>query len=241
MQESHALTNTVVKNTEDVRYRINEAARRAGRDPQSICLLAVAKKFPLTHIRAAVDAGIQHIGENRVQEAVEKITKSAHLPLTWHMVGHLQSNKAIHAVSSFSWIHSVDSVELLLRLNRLSARAGTRPNLLVQVALANESTKHGVPVDTTQRIFEAAGHCHNVKVKGLMVLPPQTNTAEEARPFFRQVRKVRDRLVELGIKRTMLGELSMGMSGDFEVAVEEGATIIRVGTGIFGPRPRPEA
>ncbi len=241
MKESRSLAATTAANAADVRDRLDEAVRRAGRDPGSVCLVAVTKKFPLTHIRAAVDAGLEHIGENRVQEAVEKIAGAAGLPVTWHLIGHLQSNKAGHAVANFAWIHSVDSVALLQRLDRLSAEAGTRPNLLVQVALANEATKHGAPLDDTHRIFEAARRCHSVNMRGLMVLPPPTDTAEGARPFFRRLRELRDTLIEQGVDRAMLGELSMGMSGDFEVAVEEGATIVRVGTGIFGPRPGAEA
>ena len=241
MKESRSLAATTAANAAGVRERIDKAARRAGRDPGSVCVVAVAKKFPLTHVRAAVDAGLEHIGENRVQEAVEKIAGATGLSVTWHLVGHLQSNKAGQAVASFPWIHSVDSVGLLQRLDRLSAEANTTPNLLVQVDLANEAAKHGASVDDTHRIFEAAAHCHSVRMRGLMVLPPRTDVAEGARPFFRRLRELRDTLIEQGVDRAMLGELSMGMSGDFEVAVEEGATMVRVGTGIFGPRPRTEA
>jgi pyridoxal phosphate enzyme (YggS family) len=239
--ESRSLTATTATNVARVRDRIDAAARRAGRDPESICLVAVAKKFPEAHVRAAVDAGLVHIGENRVQEAMDKIAGTVDLPITWHLIGHLQSNKAAHAVNSFAWIHSVDSIGLLQRLDRLSADAGTRPKLLVQVDLAKEATKHGASEDDTRRIVEAAAGCHSVRMRGLMVLPPRADTPEGSRPFFRRLRELRDQLVDQGADPEMLHELSMGMSDDFEVAVEEGATMVRVGTGLFGPRPRPEA
>ncbi len=235
--ETHSLVATTVANAARVRDRIEGAARRAGRNPESVCLVAVAKKFPETHVRAAVAAGLEHIGENRVQEALDKIATATDLPITWHLIGHLQSNKAGRAVTIFAWIHSVDSVGLLRRLDRLSADAGTRPNLLVQVDLSNEATKHGASIEDARRIFEAAGSCHSARMRGLMVLPARTDSPEGARPFFRRLRELRDELIGEGIDRAMLGELSMGMSHDFEVAVEEGATIVRVGTGIFGPRP----
>ncbi len=239
--ESRSLAATTAANAARVRDRIEAAARRAGRDPESVCLVAVAKKFPETHVRAAVNAGLSHIGENRVQEALDKIAGATDLPITWHLIGHLQSNKAGRAVTSFAWIHSVDSIGLLQRLDRLSADAGTRPNLLVQVDLAKEATKHGASENETRHIFEAAAGCHSVSMRGLMVLPPRADTPEGSRPFFRRLRKLRDELIDHGVDPAMLHELSMGMSHDFDVAVEEGATIVRVGTGIFGPRPRPEA
>ena len=182
--ESRSLAATTAANAARVRDRIEAAARRAGRDPESVCLVAVAKKFPETHVRAAVDAGLSHIGENRVQEALDKIAGATDLPITWHLIGHLQSNKAGHAVQ---------------RLDRLSADAGTQPNLLVQVDLAQEATKHGASENETRRIFEAAAGCHSVSMRGLMVLPPRADTPEGSRPFFRRLRKLRDELIDHGL------------------------------------------
>ena len=161
-----------------------------------------------------------------------------HLGITWHLVGHLQSNKVRKAANSFSWIHSVDSIELLQQLEDAAHLAGTRPNLLIQVALADEATKHGASIDQTRRILELAKDCTSVKVRGLMTLPPFSENTETTRIFFRRLHQLRDQLVQDGISPTLLEELSMGMSKDLEVAVEEGATIVRVGTAIFGLRPR---
>ena len=233
--------DTVATNVARVRDRIALAASRAGREPSAIRLIAVSKKFGAQRARAAVTAGVTDLGENRVQEAVPKmsaINAPGRLEITWHLIGHLQSNKARKAALAFDWIHSVDSLELLTRLEGAARAEETHPRLLVQVDLASEATKHGASVDNTRRILDAAGDCTAVKMCGLMVLPPWSTDAELARPFFARLRELRDGLVQDGVDPQMLEELSMGMSHDFEVAVEEGATIVRVGTAIFGPRPR---
>ena len=219
-----------------IRQRIDAAARSAGRDPSSIRLVAVSKTFPLDAVREAWQAGHRDFGENRVQEALQKISASADLEIRWHLLGHLQTNKARKAAAAFATIQSVDSVELLDKLDRSAAEAGTSPELLVQVDLAREATKFGAPPDEVRRILDAAARCTAARVTGLMTLPPVPDSPEDARPWFRQLRALRDGWLADGVPPALLRELSMGMSQDFEVGVEEGATIVRVGTAIFGSR-----
>jgi pyridoxal phosphate enzyme (YggS family) len=223
----------------EVRARIDAAARGAGRDPSSVRLVAVSKTFPLEAVRDAYAAGQRDFGENRVQEALEKIGASADLDARWHLLGHLQTNKARRAASTFAMIQSVDSADLLRKLDAAAADAGRTPELLVQVDLAGETTKHGVPPAGVPQILEAAERCQAARVVGLMTLPPIPDTAEDARPWFRQLRELRDGWLKAGVPPGMLREMSMGMSGDFEVAIQEGATIVRVGTAIFGLRRVP--
>jgi PLP dependent protein len=219
----------------EVRARIDAAARRAGRDPSSIRLVAVSKTFPIDAVRQAYAAGHRDFGENRVQEALDKIGASADLPVRWHLLGHLQTNKARKAAAAFAMIQSVDSVELLQKLDAAAADAGHSPELLLQVDLAGEATKFGAPPDAIPHILDAASSCRAARVVGLMTLPPFPETPEDARPWFQRLRALRDQWAG-ATSAGMLRELSMGMSGDFEVAVEEGATIVRVGTAVFGRR-----
>jgi pyridoxal phosphate enzyme (YggS family) len=220
----------------DVRARIDAAARSAGRDPASVRLVAVSKTFSLDAIRAAYDAGQREFGENRVQEALQKISLSADLQIRWHLLGHLQTNKVRRAAPAFAMIQSVDSVDLLQKLDAAAQESGAATELLIQVDLAHEATKFGAPVADLPGLFEAAASCRAVRVVGLMTLPPVPDTPEDARPWFRRLREVRDQCQASGVPAPMLRELSMGMSGDFEVAVQEGATLVRVGTAIFGSR-----
>ena len=219
-----------------IRERIAAAARSAGRDPSSIRLVAVSKTFPASAVREAFQSGQREFGENRVQEALQKIEGLADLDVRWHLLGHLQTNKARKAAPAFAMIQSVDSVELLEKLDRAAADAGTAPDLLIQVDLAREATKFGAPPAEARRILDAAAGCTAARVTGLMTLPPVPDIPEDARPWFRQLRELRERWRSEGVPPAMLAELSMGMSGDFEVAVQEGATIVRVGTAIFGSR-----
>ncbi|OFW02374.1 MAG: YggS family pyridoxal phosphate enzyme [Acidobacteria bacterium RIFCSPLOWO2_02_FULL_68_18] len=224
----------------EVRERIAAAARSTGRDPASILLVAISKTFPVDRVREAYAAGHRDFGENRVQEALEKIDASRDLPLRWHLVGHLQSNKVRRAAASFAMIQSIDGVELLKKVDAAAADAGRSPELLVQVDLADEATKFGVPPSDVPPLLEAAARLGAARVVGLMALPPYPETPEDSRPWFRRLRELRDGWLAAGVPAAMLRELSMGMSGDFEVAVQEGATIVRVGTAIFGRRaPRP--
>ncbi len=222
-----------------VRDRLERAARAAGRDPASIRLVAVSKTFPPEAVRAAAACGQLDFGENRVQEALPKIEAVADLPLAWHLVGHLQSNKARRAVSAFAWIQSVDSLSLLRQIDTAAAARGVSPKLLIQVDLAGEATKYGLPEPEVGDVLRAAGDLQAARVVGLMLLPPYAENPEDVRPWFRRLRQLRDRLAAEGVPPDRLAELSMGMSHDFHVAVEEGATIVRVGTAIFGERPPP--
>ena len=190
----------------------------------------------MDRILAAHSAGQLDFGENRVQEALQKIGSTTETTIRWHLIGHLQSNKVRKAAGAFALIHSVDSPELLDRLEQVASEAGMRQRVLLQVDLAGEATKHGAVPDQVRAMLDRAVRASSVEVAGLMVLPPLIEDAEQVRPYFRQLCELRDRLASEGVPRSMLGELSMGMSHDFEVAVEEGATLVRVGSAIFGAR-----
>jgi hypothetical protein len=226
----------ISENIAAVRQRIAAAAAAAGRDSGSVRLLAVSKTFSADHVRAAYTAGQRDFGENKVQEALQKIEATAELPIRWHLIGHLQSNKARRAGPAFAAIHSIDSLDLLRRVDQAAAEAGTAPELYVQVDMAGEATKFGAPEADVPAIVRAAVECRAAKLRGLMLLPPWFDDAEQARPYFRRLRLLRDRLVEGGVAEPHLRDLSMGMSHDFEVAIQEGATLVRVGTAIFGKR-----
>ena len=212
------------------------AAGTAGRDPSSIRLVAVSKTFPAQAVREAYAAGQRDFGENRVQEGLQKIGETTDLNIRWHLLGHLQTNKARKAGPAFALVQSVDSVELIQKLDAAALEAGRTLELLIQVDLAGEATKFGVQPGEVPRLFDAAGACRAATVVGLMTLPPVPDTPEDARPWFQRLRTLRDEWLAAGVPASMLRELSMGMSGDFEVAIEEGATIVRVGTAIFGSR-----
>ena len=219
-----------------IRDRMAAAARSAGRDPSTIRLVAVSKTFPVDAIREAYAAGQRDFGENRVQEVLQKITSAADLEIRWHLLGHLQTNKARKAGPAFATIHSVDTVELLEKIDAAAADAGRTPELLIQVDLAGETTKFGASPEDVPRLFDAAASCRAARVSGLMTLPPVPESPEDARPWFRRLRGLRDQWLAAGVPAPMLRELSMGMSADFEVAIHEGSTIVRVGTAIFGSR-----
>ncbi len=219
-----------------IRGRIDAAARSAGRDPSSILLIAVSKTFPIESVREAYAAGQRDFGENRVQEGLQKLAASTDLEIRWHLLGHLQANKARKAASSFETIHSVDSVDVLQKIDAAAAEAGRTPELLIQVDLAGEATKFGVAPEGVPRLFDAAAGCKAARVTGLMTLPPVPESPEDARPWFKRLRELRDEWLAAGVPAPMLRELSMGMSADFEVAIQEGSTMVRVGTAIFGSR-----
>jgi pyridoxal phosphate enzyme (YggS family) len=219
----------------DVRARIARAAGRAGRDPAAIRLVAVSKTFDADHVRAAADAGQIDFGENKIQEALDKMAATADLPIRWHLIGHLQSNKA-KKVGRFDIIHSIDTAALVRKVDEAAVLAGRRIDVLVQVDLAGEATKHGAREEDLRPIVDAGADAHAIRVVGLMLLPPAVDDPEGSRPYFRALREVRGRLVAGGVASSTLQELSMGMSHDYEVAVEEGATMVRVGSAIFGCR-----
>ena len=220
----------------DVRDRIARAAGRVGRDPATVRLVAISKTFTADHVREAADCGQLDFGENKVQEALEKMDQTADLPLRWHLVGHLQSNKAKKAGALFHVVHSVDQAAIASRLDEGASAVGRSVDLLAQVDLAGERSKHGAHIDELPALFQTATSLRAVRYVGLMLLPPAVEDPEQARPHFRAIRVLRDDLVARGVDKSMLSELSMGMSHDFEVAVEEGATLVRVGTAIFGTR-----
>jgi PLP dependent protein len=225
---------------EKVRQRIREAALRSGRSEQDVTLIAVSKTHPPTLLRRAIEVGARDLGENRVQEADAKITELGRESARWHLIGHLQANKARRAVALFDLIHSVDSVALAQRLDRLCAQQEREVlPVLIQVDLAGEATKSGASVAELPELIKAVRATEHLRLTGLMALPPFFEDAERVRPFFRRLRELRDLYGERGEFDTSgggAGELSMGMSHDFEVAIEEGATMVRVGTAIFGER-----
>ncbi len=221
-----------------VRERIARAAERASRRADEVTLVAVSKTHPTELVREAALAGVHDFGENKVQEAEGKLPALAELraSLHWHLVGHLQTNKAKKAALLFDRIHSLDSAELAQKLEHYAATAGKTLDVLVQVDLAGETTKHGANEVHLMPLLEQVRGMRSVRATGLMILPPFTSDPETSRPFFRRLRGLRDRALRDGL---LLGsELSMGMSQDFEVAVEEGATLVRIGTEIFGERKK---
>ena len=222
-----------------MRRRLEAAAQRAGRAPADIVLVAVSKTFSADHVSAAAAAGQQDFGENRVQEGLDKIDALRTSGLTWHLIGSLQSNKAKRAAAAFAWIHSLDRLELVRKLDAGAHDLGVRPRVLVQLNLASESSKHGAEEATAFDLVRAAIDARALDLRGLMIVPPFPSDPEDSRPWFRRLRELRDGLVARGLPADRLRELSMGMSQDFEVAIEEGATIVRVGTAIFGRRPAP--
>jgi pyridoxal phosphate enzyme (YggS family) len=214
-------------NVERVREAIARACGRAGRSPDDVLLVAVSKTVEAEQIRLAVAAGIPALGENRVQEAREKIETLGH-PVPWHLIGSLQTNKAKEAARLFDWIHSVDRVELARELSRRARALDRTLDILIQVNLGEEPQKAGVAPGELKALLDAMTGLESLRIRGLMAIPPAVETPEAARRFFRRLRELRD--------GAGLEHLSMGMSADFEVAIEEGATMVRVGTALFGPR-----
>jgi pyridoxal phosphate enzyme (YggS family) len=218
----------IAANLEGVRERVARAAERGGRRADDVLLIGVTKTVDLERIRAGVAAGLQALGENRVQEAKTKITELGR-PAAWHLIGHLQTNKVKDALPLFDLIHSLDRLDLARELERRAAAGGRTVDVLLQVNVAGEASKGGVGIDGVGEALDVVGKLAHLRVRGLMTIPPAVERPDEARPWFRRLRELAE--------RHGLHELSMGMSGDFEVAVEEGATMVRVGTAIFGPRP----
>ncbi len=222
--------SNIQANFADVRQRIEQAARRSGRNADEIKLVAVSTTHPAWILREAIAAGITIFGENKVQEAEDKIAEVGREAAEWHLIGHLQSNKARRAVQLFDVIHSVDSLELAARLERICIEDGRDElSVFVQVDLAGEETKSGISERELPQLLEYLRSCKHLRFNGLMLLPPFFDKADAARAYFRRLRAIRDEILPGG-------ELSMGMSHDFEIAIEEGATIVRVGTAIFGER-----
>jgi pyridoxal phosphate enzyme (YggS family) len=220
-----------------VRERIARAAERSGRGPEAVTLVAVSKTFPAEAVREAFAAGCRHFGENRVQEAEAKLRPLEALReqgARWHLIGHLQDNKARKAAALFDCIHSVDTGDLGTRLARLGVELSREVRALIEVDLAGEARKHGVPAEGLRRTLEGLRGAPGLRVDGLMLMPPFEADPERTRPYFRRLRELRDAMAAEGLLAA--GELSMGMSHDLDVAVEEGATLVRVGSALFGER-----
>lgn len=221
----------------DVQARVADAARSCGRSPDEVTLIAISKTHPASLIKELVELGATDLGENRVQEAEGKIPEVGRTSARWHLVGHLQANKARRAVNLFDVIHSLDSIDLAKRLDRLCAEIGRESlPLLIQLDLGHEETKSGLDVEELPQLTEAVLQLERLELIGLMTLPPFGDDPELARPYFRRLRELRDQLASEGAFGDRKGELSMGMTHDFQVAIEEGATMVRVGTAIFGER-----
>lgn len=221
----------------EVKRRVDEAALRSGRKPEDVRLIAVTKTHPASEINEAIEAGAADIGENRVQEVLEKYDSVK--PVRWHLIGHLQTNKVRQIIDKVVMIHSVDSLKLAREIDKRAAAAGIVMDVLIEINSAMEETKSGIPAeDLRQLVTEITAECENVRVCGIMCIPPIAAEPEDSRPYFREAAELfRDmQSWELPPERFAPTELSMGMSGDFEVAVEEGATMVRVGSSIFGPR-----
>jgi len=235
--EEAAVESPLATRIEKIRRAMVIAATRVHRSADDVTLVAVSKTHPADKVREAIAAGQIDFGENRVQEADAKIPEVGRDAARWHLIGHLQSNKARRAVELFDWIHSLDSVDLARRLDRVCGELDREElPVLIQVDLGHEVTKTGVPEKDLHKIVDAVRACDRLRLMGLMTLPPFFDDAEKARPYFKRLRELRDELQKEDVFGERPGDLSMGMTHDFEIAIEEGATIIRVGTAIFGER-----
>lgn len=225
----------IKENIDVINGRKAEAAKRSGRNPEEILLVAVTKTYGIDEINEAIDAGITDIGENKVQEILDKYENVK--PVKWHMIGHLQTNKVKYIIDKVSMIHSVDSLKLAEEINSRAAKTGLKMDILVQVNPAMEKTKFGITSDETEELINGIlNKCPNIKICGLMSIVPYEENPENVRKYFAQVKSSYDKFKAIKHDRMEFKYLSMGMSHDFEVAIEEGANLIRVGTAIFGNR-----
>jgi pyridoxal phosphate enzyme (YggS family) len=228
---------SIKENLTEIQNKINFACKKFNRDPKEVRLIAVTKTFPVEAILEALEAGAQDIGENRVQEAEEKFP---HLPnVCRHLIGHLQSNKVRRAVELFDWIHSIDSLSLAERVNRIAGELGRRPIVLAQVDLGKEETKNGIDENLLPELAAYLASAENLDFRGLMTIPPYFEDPNQTFSYFSKLQELLNKLNQSKISPKPLTELSMGMSHDFEVAIQAGATMIRVGTAIFGSRSKP--
>jgi pyridoxal phosphate enzyme (YggS family) len=230
--------DAIAANLEEIRGRLTAAAERAGRDPASVRLVAVSKTYPAEAVAAASSTGQRIFGESRVQEARDKIP-ACPSGLEWHFIGHLQKNKVRQALPLFPFFHSIDSAALAGAIDRIAGETGAEAQGLLEVNISGEESKHGFTPDELRSQFPALAKLPHLRIRGLMTMAPYSDDPEDARPVFRKLRELRDELQS--VHQHPLPELSMGMSGDFEPAIEEGATLVRVGSSIFGARPRPKA
>jgi PLP dependent protein len=230
------IRDQIKNNLDQIQARIDQAARRSGRNPEAVKLIAVTKTVEAERIKVALECGVRWLGENRVQEALEKKPQLAGFSFEYHLIGTLQKNKVNKAVSGFDWIQSVDSLELARKIGAAGEAAGRVIPILLQVNLGQELTKSGVSEEAVFHLAEQVSLCPGLCVRGLMAIPPLLEDPEEVRPFFRQLRAMAEELKRKNLPNLRMEELSMGMSHDFEVAIEEGATMVRIGTAIFGER-----
>ncbi len=221
---------------DNIADRIRKAALAGGRDPGAVRLVSVSKTVPADRVRRAVEAGAAILGENYIQEARKKFNDLIDLSVSWHFIGHLQSNKAKYAVRLFDLIHSVDSLKLAKALDKSAGKNGKVQEILIQVNISREASKSGAGEEETATLIREISLLENLSVRGLMTMPPFFDDPDRARPYFHALRGLRDRIRAMNIPNVSMDELSMGMTGDFEAAVEEGATLVRVGTAIFGER-----
>ena len=228
----------VRQNVERIRERIASACAKSGRRPEDVTLVAVSKTIAPELIRQAYEAGIRHFGENRVQEAASKRGALSDLTAEWHLIGHLQSNKAKPARELFHWVHSVDSLKLAQKLHQAATCEGDRLQVLIQVHLGGEESKSGVAETELEPLIDSIQALETLELRGLMAIPPFYENPEDVRPHFARLRELAHKVSTRGLSRGSLEHLSMGMTHDFEVAIEEGATMVRVGTGIFGAREK---
>lgn len=227
---------TVADRVRLVLSKIQRAAEKAGRPVEKIRLVAVTKTVTVDRIQEGIAAGLSILGENRLQEAVPKIAALKHAPIRWHFIGHLQRRKARSVIGVFDLIHSVDSMELAQEINRRAGEVGGRQDILLEVNIGNEPTKSGFGPDEIVGLIPCMAGLPHVRVRGLMAIPPPTSDAEQARPYFGRLRNLAERIAEMSLPSVAMDELSMGMSNDYEIAIEEGATLVRIGTAIFGAR-----
>lgn len=224
------------ENIQKIRDRIKRAAKACGRDPESVTLVAVTKTKGIETVETAIDLGIDIVGENYIQEAREKFNALYEKPVQWHFIGHLQSNKAKYAVRMFDLIHSVDSVKLAKEINKQAKKHDKIQKILVQVNISEEASKSGTTKKDTLEIIETISQMEHISIQGLMTMPPFFNAPDKVRPYFKELRMLCHEIDEKRMPNVKMTHLSMGMTGDFEVAIEEGATLVRIGTAIFGER-----
>lgn len=230
------MAETIEGRLKRVHDRITEAALASGRDPKSVELVAVSKTVSVDRVLAAIRAGVKHLGENYVQEARDKIEALSEEAVSWHFIGHLQSNKAKYAVKLFDLIHSVDSFKLAKELDKRARAMGKVQGVLVQVNISGETTKSGIETEQAVALVRRMAPLDHLAIRGLMTMPPYFNAPEKVRPYFRALKELQGLIRAEAIPNVHMEALSMGMTGDFEAAIEEGATLVRIGTAIFGER-----
>ena len=224
------------KNIEHIKARIREAALESGRKPSGVRLVAAAKTMSVGIVREAIENGVEIIGENYIQEARQKHDALRDMPVSWHFIGHLQSNKAKYAARIFNLIHSVDSVKLAKELDKHAKKLGKRQKILLQTNIAGEASKSGISPKNLPAVVKEISRLKNISVKGLMTMPPFFDNPDKARPFFSALSNLGNQIAAKKMPGVSMEELSMGMTGDFEAAIQEGSTLVRIGTAIFGAR-----